>query len=220
MINCEQAQHLLDSYLNDELSASLVAEVDAHRLECAACRHQLTLMEACGNVIRLDACEPRPSADFTDRLMAILDEEKPSRRWLGISRGMKVAGGLLGVAAAIAAVVVFYPTGAAEGRKVLGEQVSPDMIKAVPAASMISGLPIGLLLDATDNISSSIDLGHYSIDHLRTTVDPEDMLPSPYPDFDLLPVSGKSAQGKPTLGKPELDIIELLPDLDDGGELL
>ncbi|MCH8913764.1 MAG: hypothetical protein IIA33_09380 [Planctomycetes bacterium] len=76
-------------------------------------------------------------------------------------------------------------------------------------------MPIGLLLDATDNISSSIDLGHYSIDHLRTTVDPEDMLPSPYPDFDLLP-----APGKPTLGKPELDIIELLPDLDDGGELL
>ena len=90
MISCEQTQHLFDSYLNDELSASLVAEVDAHRLECAACRHQLTLMEACGNVIRLDACEPRPSADFTDRLMAILDEEKTSRRWLGISRGMKV----------------------------------------------------------------------------------------------------------------------------------
>ena len=206
MINCEQTQHLFDSYLNDELSASLVAEVDAHRLECAACRHQLTLMEACGNVIRLDACEPRPSADFTDRLMAILDEEKTSRRWLGISRGMKVAGGLLGVAAAIAAVVVFYPTAVEEGL-VAGAEVSPDMIKSAPAASLVSGLPIGLLLDATDNISSSINLGHYSIDHLRTTIDPEDMLPSPYPHFDLP-------------GKLELDIIELLPDLDDGGELL
>ncbi len=207
MISCEQTQHLFDSYLNDELSASLVAEVDAHRLECAACRHQLTLMEACGNVIRLDACEPRPSADFTDRLMAILDEEKTSRPWLGISRGMKVAGGLLGVAAAIAAVVVFYPTDAPEVPKVSGRQVSPDMIMSAPAASLVSGLPIGLLLDATDNISSSINLGHYSIDHLRTTIDPEDMLPSPYPHFDLP-------------GKLELDIIELLPDLDDGGELL
>ncbi|MCH8970415.1 MAG: zf-HC2 domain-containing protein [Planctomycetes bacterium] len=206
MINCEQTQHLFDSYLNDELSASLVAEVDAHRLECAACRHQLTLMEACGNVIRLDACEPRPSADFTDRLMAILDEEKPSRRWLGISRGTKIAGGLLGVAAAIAAVVVFYPT-AVEKDLVAGAEVPPDMIKSIPAANLISGLPLGLLFDATDNISSSINLGHYSIDHLRTTIDPEDMLPSPYPDFDLP-------------GKLELDIIELLPDLDDGGELL
>ncbi len=207
MISCEQTQHLFDSYLNDELSASLVAEVDAHRLECAACRHQLALMEACGNVIRLDACEPRPSADFTDRLMAILDEEKASRPWLGISRGMKVAGGLLGVAAAIALLVVFYPVDAPEHPKVLGEQVSPDMLKSAPAASLISGLPIGLFFDATDNISSSLDLGQYSIDHLRTTVDPEDMLPSPYPDFDLP-------------GKPELDIIELLPDFDDGGELL
>ncbi len=214
MINCEQAQHLFDSYLNDELSASMVAEVDAHRLECAACRHQLTLMEACGNVIRLDACEPRPSADFTDRLMAILDEEKTSRRWLGISRNMKVAGGLLGVAATIAAVVVFYPveapTDAPDAPKISGRQVSPDMIKSAPAASMISGLPLGLLFEATDNISSSLDLGHYSIDHLRTTIDPEDMLPRPYPDFDLPPAPGKS----------ELDIIELLPDLDDGGELL
>ena len=209
MISCEQAQHLFDSYLNDELSASLVAEVDAHRLECAACRHQLALMEACGNVIRLDACEPRPSADFTDRLMAILDEEKTSRRWLGISRSMKIAGGLLGVAAAIAAVVVFYPTAVKEGL-VAGAEVPPDMIKSIPAATMISGLPLGLFFDATDNISSSIDLGHYSIDHLRTAIDPEDMLPSPYPDFDLLPAPGR----------PELDIIELLPDLDEGGELL
>ncbi len=207
MISCEQTQHLFDSYLNDELSASMVAEVDAHRLECAACRHQLALMEACGNVIRLDACEPRPSADFTDRLMAILDEEKISRPWLGISRGMKVAGGLLGVAAAIALLVVFDPIGAPEAPEVRGIQIPPDMIKSMPAATMISGFPLGLLFDATDNISSSIDLGHYSIDHLRTTIDPEDMLPSPYPHFDLP-------------GKLELDIIELLPDLDDGGELL
>ncbi len=213
MISCEQTQHLFDSYLNDELSASLVSEVDAHRLECAACRHQLALMEACGNVIRLDACEPRPSADFTDRLMAILDEEKTSRRWLGISRGMKVAGGLLGVAAAIAAMVLFYPSETsteAPGTQIAPAQVSADMIKSTPAASLISGLPIGLFFDATDNISSSLDLGQYSIDHLRTTVDPEDLLPSPYPDFDLLPASGQ----------PEPDIIELLPDLDDGGELL
>jgi anti-sigma factor RsiW len=206
MISCEQTQHLFDSYLNDELSASLVSEVDAHRLECAACRHQLALMEACGNVIRLDACEPRPSADFTDRLMAILDEEKTSRRWFGISRGMKIAGGLFGVAAAIALLVVFYPTAV----RVAGRESVPGKINSAPAASMISGLPLGLFFDATDNLSSSIDLGHYSIDHLRTTIDPEDMLPSPYPDFDLPPAPGKS----------DLDIIELLPDLDDGGELL
>ncbi len=218
MISCEQAQHLFDSYLNDELSASLVAEVDAHRLECAACRHQLVLMEACGNVIRLDACEPRPSADFTDRLMAILDEEKASPRWLGISRGMKIAGGLLGVAAAIAAVVLFYPSETSTQEpitQIAPAQISADEIKSTQAAGLISGLPIGLLLDATDSISSSIDLGQCSIDHLRTTIDPKEMLPSPYPDFDLL-----ATPGKPALDKPELDIIELLPDLDDGGELL
>ena len=114
------------------------------------------------------------------------------------------------MAAAIAAVVLFYPSETstqAPHTRIAPAQVSADMIKSMPAATMISGLPLGLLFDATDNISSSINLGHYSIDHLRTTLDPEDMLPSPYPHFDLP-------------GKLELDIIELLPDLDDGGELL
>ena len=124
--------------------------------------------------------------------------------WRGIGLGLSLAVGL----------ALSSPAAAQDGQ-IAGAESVPDLPESTQAASMISGLPIGLFLDATDNISSSIDLGQCSIDHLRTTVDPEDLLPSPYPDFDLPPTSGKHAPGR-----SELDIIELLPDLDDGGELL
>ncbi len=213
MISCEQAQNLFEPYLNDELLPALVAELDAHRLECGTCRHQLTLMEACGNVVRLDTSEPRVSEDFTDRLMAILDEDQASRGWLGIHRRLKVAAGLLGVAAAIALVVVFYPTKSVEPLdiRVAGEQVQVDDLRSVPAASLITGLPIDLFFNATESISSSIELGHYGINHIGGPSGMEDeAVPHDYLDFQLPPAHPE----------PEPDIIELLPDLDDGAELM
>ena len=101
MISCEHTQNLFEAYLNDELAPSLVMEVDAHCLDCPSCRQQLGLMEACGNVVCLDTSEPNVSNDFTGRLMAIMDEEQSRKRGLQLSRRMKIAGGLLGVAASI-----------------------------------------------------------------------------------------------------------------------
>src|SRR3989304_8646935 len=96
MITCQQAQNLFEGYLNDELSSTLTAEWDAHRLECPSCRHHLTLMEACGNVVRLDLSEPQVSGDFTDRLLAILDEDRRGGAWFPLNRAMEIAGGVVG----------------------------------------------------------------------------------------------------------------------------
>ena len=208
MISCEQAQNLFEAYLNDELAAAMTAELDAHRLECDSCRHQLVLMEACGNVVRLDTAEPHVSADFTDRLMAILDEDRGRRGWLQIDRRLKVACGLLGVAAAIALVVLFYP---ADSPEIAAEQVQPEDIRPVPAADLVTGLPFDLLFKATDSFSSSIELGHLGLNHISGPSETgQDAAPPGYPDLQMLP----------THREPELDVIELLPDLDDGGELM
>ncbi len=70
MITCQHARQLFDRYLDDELSASLETELHAHVIQCARCQNHLAVVEACGDVIRLDACEPRPSGSLADRVLA------------------------------------------------------------------------------------------------------------------------------------------------------
>lgn len=70
MITCQHARQLFDRHLDDELSPSLQAELHAHVIQCTPCQNQLALFEACGDVIRLDAREPRVSGSFADRVMA------------------------------------------------------------------------------------------------------------------------------------------------------
>lgn len=212
MINCEQAEHLFDSYLNDELAPSLVTELDAHRLECDSCRQHLTLMEACGNVVRLDTNEPHISEDFTDRLMAIMNQNHSRRGWLQVDRRMKIVGVLLGTAAAVALLVTLYP-GKSQPipTSVAGEKSPPITTHTVSTARLLMGLPVDLLFDATDSFSSSIELGHYGINHLSSQGSAQDeALPANYPTFPLPPAQAE----------PQLDVIELLPDLDDGAELM
>lgn len=212
MITCEQAQNLFDAYLNDELSAAMTAELDAHRLDCASCRHQLTLMEACGNVVRLDTAEPRVSGDFTDRLMAILDEQPAERGVQQLSRKVKVLGGLLGIAATIAVIVTVTSPAPApdESTRVAGQSINGR--RTVASASLITGLPMDLFFEATDSMSSSIELGHFGINQFSAssganggpTLDP-------FPEFQI----------PSTQREPKLDVIDVqLPDLDDGGELM
>ncbi len=208
MINCEQAENLFEPYLTDELAPSLVAELDAHRLECDSCRRHLTLMEACGNVVRLDTNEPHISEDFTDRLMAIMNQDPARRGWLQIDRRLKIVGVLLGTAATIALLVTLYPK---DAPRVLGKQDQPITAQTVSTARLLMGLPVDLLFDATDSFSSSIELGHYGINHLSSQGSAQDeALPANYPAFPLPPAQTE----------PQLDVIELLPDLDDGAELM
>ena len=63
MITCQHARQLFDRYLDDELSSSLRSELHAHVINCTPCQNHLAVLEACGDVIRLDKCEPAPSEE-------------------------------------------------------------------------------------------------------------------------------------------------------------
>ena len=86
MITCQHARQLFDRYLDDELSSSLQAELHAHVIHCAPCQNRLALIEACGDVIRLDRPEPALSGSFADRVIAARQQRvspRPAaaRRW-------------------------------------------------------------------------------------------------------------------------------------------
>jgi len=104
MITCQHARQLFDRYLDDELSPSLQAELHAHRLNCSGCQNELALRETCGDVIRLDACEPALSGSFTDRVLAARREQvaSRSRHWRRVAL---FAGSPLAAAASIALVL-------------------------------------------------------------------------------------------------------------------
>ena len=69
-MNCTQAQELFDTYLDGELTGPLATEFAAHKLQCAACRRELALLEVTGHVISTDTATPSLSAEFTDRLLS------------------------------------------------------------------------------------------------------------------------------------------------------
>ncbi|MCG3138645.1 MAG: hypothetical protein HJJLKODD_02511 [Phycisphaerae bacterium] len=205
MISCEQTRNLLDGYLNDDLSASMTAELDAHLLDCPACRHQLSLMEACGNVVRLDMNEPAVSADFTDRLMAIL-ENQPTERASGLqlSRRMKLAVGLVGVAAAAALTFVAIMPGSNETNNtplIAGRQVEGTSGPGLNDQFLqeFTGLSFPILFDAVDHLNSAWELGQLPLGPA------------------LVPPTSYEAQSIPPV---QPDITESLPDLEDGAELM
>ena len=103
MITCQHARQLFDRYLDDELSPSLQAELHAHQLHCSGCQNELALREACGDVIRLDKCEPAPSGSFADRVLEARREQVASRSryWRRVAL---FAGSPLAAAASIALV--------------------------------------------------------------------------------------------------------------------
>lgn len=83
MITCLHARQLFDRHLDDELPPSLRAELHAHLLQCSECQAELAILEACGDVIRLDHCEPKLDSSFTDRVM-VARREAPvasGQRW-------------------------------------------------------------------------------------------------------------------------------------------
>ena len=80
MITCQHARQLFDRYLDDELSSSLQSELHAHVINCTPCQNHLAVLEACGDVIRLDKCEPAPSESFTDRVLAARREQVAAGR--------------------------------------------------------------------------------------------------------------------------------------------
>lgn len=58
VMTCRHVQQLRDSYLDGELSSSLMAEVHAHLLQCPECQRQVEMIRIAGHVIAGDRSEP------------------------------------------------------------------------------------------------------------------------------------------------------------------
>lgn len=109
MITCQNAKQLFDRYLDGELSSSLQAELHAHQLNCGDCQQELAILEACGDVVRMDAREPRLDSSFTHRVMLAYREQRssPHRRWRRI--GLWAGSGLAAAASIALAVIWMVP---------------------------------------------------------------------------------------------------------------
>ena len=97
----EQAQSLVDGLLPERLREPC----EAHAAACAECRVVVESYRALGDALAgLDA--PLPPPDFTDVVMARIDDREAARAW-----ERRLALGILG-AAACAALVIFALLGA------------------------------------------------------------------------------------------------------------
>ncbi len=98
-MDCSQAKSLFNTFLDSELTGSLAAEFAAHKLQCAACRRELALLEVMGHVLATDTSTPGLDAEFTDRLVACaLAPANQPRRW---PRRLLYIGGPLAAAACL-----------------------------------------------------------------------------------------------------------------------
>ena len=110
MITCKHATQLFDRFLDDELSPSLQAELHAHQINCSACQGELAMLEACGDVVKLDRCEPVVDAAFTDRVVLAYRSRRVIRpgRWFG--RTMMVALPMAAAASIALTATLILPT--------------------------------------------------------------------------------------------------------------
>lgn len=132
-MRCHEAQQLFDSYLDAELSPSLTAELDAHRLQCGECRRALAILEVTGHVLSAEPHRTALADDFTNRLMACVETPR-ERRWGQVRRYLYAAGPLAAAAViALAFLGAFDRTGPS---KVAGVKVEPAVHNAsAPAAA-------------------------------------------------------------------------------------
>jgi len=111
-MNCRHAQHLLDSYLDGNLPASLRAEVHAHRLTCSECQRAMVVTEVAGDVIATDRPEPVLSLGFTDRVVGSMTppQERRVARIVRFRRAAAFLGPVLSAAAVWMLVVsIIHP---------------------------------------------------------------------------------------------------------------
>lgn len=143
MITCLHARQLFDRHLDDELPPSLRAELHAHLLQCSECQAELAILEACGDVIRLDHCEPKLDSSFTDRVMAARREAPVAsgQRW---RRLVYYIGSPMAAAASIVLMFLMFAPSFGPDRSPTGSRV----------ASHIEGAPVELqksLIGLTDH---------------------------------------------------------------------
>jgi anti-sigma factor RsiW len=186
MIECRQANNLIDAYLNEELSASWTAELHAHLIACPRCSRELALLDACGDVIATDRIGPVPSDGFADRVLAasreMLAQGARARRRRPFSAW---AGAGLAAAAVLALMALPLATVERPGTLILREQVS---IGEVDSAELPKEVAQKAMLE-------------YMVETIRTL--------QPYADeSDPTPTLPMSESGVPESGDPDAASIQ------------
>jgi hypothetical protein len=121
-MDCGRFEKLIDSYLDSRLAGTLLAEFHAHRLNCRRCSRVVSMLQAAGDVIAQDHCEPKISADFADRVLAAMPVAQKVNRSVWIVRLGASAAGLAAAAAIIFAVMLGGQVGHERKTDVAGVQ--------------------------------------------------------------------------------------------------
>ncbi len=135
-MNCGRFQKMIDSYLDSRLSGSLLAEFHAHRLNCRHCSRLVSMLQAAGDVIAQDHCEPKIRLDFADRLLAAMPTARKTDRSLWLVRLTAGAAGLAAAAAIMIAALLPAQAPVPHGTAIAGKVVvAPDTDIQIPQGS-------------------------------------------------------------------------------------
>jgi anti-sigma factor RsiW len=163
-MDCQQACNLFDAYLDGELGRALATELDAHRLQCPACRQELALLEVAGHVI---TGEPEPPQglrdDFSDRLLACVQTPRV-RSAARLRRPIFIGAAVLAAAASVAIIVSLSrtPTPQVAGKKVVREIVPADPTLDQAADALVQQVD-SVWSTRHDSANSLIELGQLTL---------------------------------------------------------
>jgi hypothetical protein len=166
VMTCRHVQQLRDSYLDGELSSSLMAEVHAHLLQCPECQQQVEMIRVAGLVIAGDRAEPPMRADFAQRVVAALPTVGFGRPAGLMTRRVRrqhlwrraISASLPAAAAILFFCVLVWPTAEKNARPT---RVAGKSIEAVDLGSIVEP-PWRALKDtkqAADNVDRVIQIG-------------------------------------------------------------
>jgi anti-sigma factor RsiW len=148
MLTCRQVQNLHHQFIDGALSASLVAEVHAHLLQCPACQREVEISRAAAHVLAKDFPEPSLDSGFASRVVAAMAEKRPARtlpikhrreqssRW----RRFAMVGSLPAAAAVVFLAILIWPS---------GDKSTRDTKVAGAATSVVDAVGVKDIADPT-----------------------------------------------------------------------
>ena len=154
-MNCSEAEHFFDAYLDGELAGSLRLEFDAHRLRCTVCQQKLAMMEACEHILARDTRGPALSENFTDRVMGEIDQQRIIARRVRKRRIIVGAAVAFQAAAVIVFAVLWVGYWSQPAQPVLEPGADPDFTEAVSdePVALAGYVPAFLNLDELTGVS-------------------------------------------------------------------
>ena len=220
MLTCRQVQNLHHQFIDGELSASMVAEVHAHLLQCPACQREVEIMRAAADVVSKDHTEPGLDSGFASRVVGVMAQSRPTRplpvsqrRGPGLHwKRFAMVGGLPAAAAAVFLAVLIWPSAEQPARdtKVAGVSVvdavgvkdfADPTLEAVSGAREAAQSLNQLLQISADQARLSVQDGLKQMDAAEPLGEPPSMLELFFQPFDEIlqpkqPATSKDGEKK------------------------